>query len=48
MITLIYRGIVLMVLIFTAMELFKEDKPSLKLNACMVIVPLVLRFLMIK
>lgn len=48
MITLIYRGIVLLVLIFTGMELFKEDTPSLKVNACMVMVPLVLRFLMIK
>ena len=48
MMTLVYRGIVLMVLIFTALELFKEDRPSLKVNACMVIVPLVLRFLMIK
>ena len=48
MITLIYRGIVLLVLIFTGMELFKEDAPSLKVNACMVMVPLVLRFLMIK
>lgn len=48
MITLIYRAIALLVLIFVAIELYKEEKPSMKINACMVIVPLLLRILMIK
>ncbi len=48
MMTLIYRGISLLVLIFAGVELYKEDTPSMKINACMVMVPLVLRVLMIK
>ena len=48
MITLIYRAIALLFLVFTTRDMFKEDTPSLKINACMVMVPLLLRVLMIK
>lgn len=48
MMTWIYRGIALLVFIFTAVELVKEDRASMKVNAAMVLVPLALRILMIK
>ena len=40
MITLIYRAIALLFLVFTAIDMYKEDAPSMKVNACMVMVPL--------
>jgi len=48
MITLIYRAIALLIFVFTGIELFKTDKLMDKINACMVMVPLALRILMIK
>lgn len=48
MITLIYRAIALLFLVFTALDMYKEDSAALKVNSCMVIVPLLLRVLMIK
>lgn len=48
MITLIYRAIVAIVLIFTVWNLFEEEKITLQANAALVVIPLVLRLLMIK
>lgn len=48
MITLIYRLIVLIVLIFTVWNLYKEEDLKNQAMTAMVIVPLVLRALMIK
>lgn len=48
MITWIYRGIALLFLVFTGIDMVKEDRPSWKVNSCMVIVPLLLRVLMLK
>lgn len=48
MITLIYRAIVAIVLIFTVWNLFEEEKLTLQANAALVVIPLVLRMLMIK
>ncbi|WP_164516807.1 hypothetical protein [Clostridium transplantifaecale] len=48
MITLIYRGIVALVLIFTVWNLFDEKKITLQANAALVVIPLILRLLMIK
>ena len=48
MITLIYRAIALLFLVFTAIDMYKEDAPSMKVNACMVMVPLLLRVLMMQ
>ncbi len=47
-ITLLYRAVALLFFVFAGVELVKEDKPSMKINACMVMVPLLLRVLMIK
>ncbi|MCI8436341.1 MAG: hypothetical protein HFF41_00895 [Lawsonibacter sp.] len=48
MMTLLYRLIALLLLIFVGRDFMKEEAPSLKINACMVMAPLVLRVLMIK
>lgn len=48
MITLVYRAIVAIVLIFTVWNMFDEDKISLQANAALVVVPMILRLLMIK
>ena len=48
MITLIYRGIIAVVLIFTIWNLFDEEKIKLQANAALVVIPLILRLLMIK
>ncbi|WP_251319775.1 hypothetical protein [Flintibacter muris] len=48
MMTILYRLIALLLLIFVGRDFFKEETPSLKINACMVMAPLVLRVLMIK
>ena len=48
MMTLLYRLIALLLLIFVGRDFIKEEAPSRKINACMVMAPLVLRVLMIK
>lgn len=48
MITLIYRAIVAVVLIFTVWNMFDEEKITLQANAALVVVPMILRLLMIK
>lgn len=48
MITIVYRLIVLLVLVFVGYDFVKSNKPSGKVEACMVMVPLLLRVLMIK
>ena len=48
MITLIYRGIIAVVLIFTIWNLFDVEKITLQANAALVVIPLILRLLMIK
>lgn len=48
MLTIIYRAIVLLIIVFTGLDLWKEDRASMKINATMVMVPLLLRLLMIK
>ena len=47
MITLIYRGIIAVVLIFTIWNLFDEEKITLQANAALVVIPLILILLMI-
>jgi len=48
MMTILYRLIALLLLVLVGRDFFKEEAPSLKINACMVMAPLVLRVLMIK
>ena len=48
MITLLYRGIVALVLLLVCCDLFSEKKFVLQLNAALVLIPLVLRLLMIQ
>lgn len=48
MITLVYRGIVALVLVFTVWNLFSEEKLVNQANAALVVIPMVLRLLMIK
>jgi hypothetical protein len=47
MITLVYRGIVALAVILVAAELFSQRDLKRKLNAGLVLIPLVLRALMI-
>ena len=47
MITLVYRGIVVLAVVLVAAELFTQPKLKLKINAGLVLVPLILRALMI-
>lgn len=47
MITWIYRLIVVLVTVFVVMELFSQQSLKLKLNAALVLIPLLLRALMI-
>ena len=47
-ITWIYRAIALLLAIFALRDFWKEPKASKKITACMVMVPLMLRVLMIK
>lgn len=47
MITWIYRLIVVLVTVFVVWELFSQRSLKLKLNAALVLVPLLLRALMI-
>lgn len=48
MITLVYRGIILLILVLTIINLFREEKFLNQANAALVLIPLVLRLLMIK
>lgn len=48
MITLIYRGLLVLVLVFVIWNLFDEEKVFNQANAAMVVIPLILRILMIK
>ena len=48
MITLIYRGIVGLVLVFTVWNLFSDKKLVHQANAALVVIPMILRLLMIK
>lgn len=48
MLTLIYRAIILLVLAFVFKDFWEEKSPSAKVAACMVMIPLTLRVLMIK
>lgn len=47
MITIVYRAIVAVAVILVVAELFSQRSPKLKINAGLVLVPLVLRALMI-
>ncbi len=47
MITLVYRAIVVLAVILVVAELFSQRSLKLKINAGLVLVPLVLRALMI-
>ncbi len=46
--TLIYQGLLLIVLVFTVWNLFTEKKFWEQMNAALVIIPVLLRILMIK
>ncbi len=46
--TWVYRAIVLFVLVIVAKDFWEDESPSRKITACMVMVPLALRVLMIK
>lgn len=48
MITLIYRGLIALVLGLTVWNLFTEEKVLEQANAALVVIPLLLRLLMIK
>ena len=45
--TLIYRLIVALSIVLITMELFSQKSPSLKINAGLVLIPLLMRALMI-
>ncbi len=45
--TLIYRLIVVLALVLVAMELCSQKSVALKLNAALVLIPLVMRALMV-
>ena len=46
--TWVYRGIALLLLIYVTRDFWKEEAPAKKIVACMAIIPLMLRVLMIK
>ena len=48
MITLIYRGIIALVVILVIWNLYTDKKITNQLNCAMVLIPLVLRMLLIK
>ena len=48
MTTLIYRGIIAIVVALIGWNLFTEKKLTIQLNCALVLIPMVLRFLMIK
>jgi hypothetical protein len=47
MLTLVYRGIVALVAVLVLAEVFTQPKLKLKINAGLVLIPLILRALMI-
>jgi hypothetical protein len=47
MITIIYRGIAAVAVIFVVAELFRQPSFKLKINAGLVLIPLILRALMV-
>jgi hypothetical protein len=47
MITLVYRGIVVLALLLVVAELITEPRLKLKINAGLVLIPLILRALML-
>jgi hypothetical protein len=47
MITIVYRLIVALALVLVAAELFQQRSLKLKINAALILIPLVLRALMI-
>jgi hypothetical protein len=47
MITLVYRLIVLLTVVLVLVELFSQQSLKLKLNAALILIPLILRVLMI-
>lgn len=47
MITLVYRGLVAAAVILVVVELFSQRSVKLKLNAGLVLIPLLLRALMV-
>ena len=47
MITLIYRAIALLFLVFTAVDMYKEEAPSMKINNFLVMGSLPLRGLVV-
>lgn len=48
MLTLIYRGIIAIIIAFVGWNLYTEKKITNQLNCALVLIPLVLRLLMIK
>ena len=46
--TWIYRAIALLLLVYVTRDFWKEESPAKKILACMVMVPVALRVLMIK
>ena len=48
MMTLVYRAVALLIFSFVAKDFWEEKSASAKICACMVMVPLFLRILMIK
>mgnify|MGYP000886976178 FL=1 len=48
MMTWVYRAIALLLVVYVARNFWKDDSPARKITACMVMVPLALRVLMIK
>ena len=47
MITLVYRLIVVLTIVLVLAELFSQQSLKLKLNAALILIPLILRALMI-
>ncbi len=45
--TIIYRLIVVLALVLVTMELFSQKSVALKINAALVLIPLVMRALMV-
>lgn len=48
MMTIIYQAIIAMVIVFVGWNLYSEKEVPKQLNCALVLIPLVLRFLMIK
>ena len=48
MTTLIYRGIIAIVVALIGWNLFAEKKLTMQLNCALVLIPMILRFLMFK